>query len=182
MWIHYETNALNSVSADDFKEISTLTFKRREQDCQCAVSLHTEVLNILVLKPSGIGVLLYKVSVQVRCHWRMPLPCNSVENLFSLSIYLFWIDFSFPPFWEFFSFDFICVVSDQSPTGWSALSLLWHWCSSHTGKIQAGQDVRHMRERILILRKLMENTSLLFLCHLEGLLRKLPCRACCSEV
>lgn len=63
--LHYETNVLYSVSADDFKEISTLTFKCGEQDCQCAVSLHTQVLSVLVLMPSGVGVLLHKVSVQV---------------------------------------------------------------------------------------------------------------------
>lgn len=111
------------------------------------------------------------------------LPCNFLGNHLNLSIYLNLIFFFPLPYGNSSLFNFIehflqCLW--PKPIGWSALSSLWNKCLSHRWKMQAWQDVRHLRERMLIQRKMVGNTSLLFLCHLEGLPRKLPHRAYCS--
>lgn len=142
------------------------------------------MLSIFILPPAAVGLGSFVQS----CSWSImllkDLPYNYLGNLLHLDSYLNGIFFFFllPSFMGVNSclilLSIFCGVSDQSPlSDLSSAHYVCHMC----GKCRLGrQDVGHLKEGMLIQRKLVENISLLFLCHLEGLPGKLPCRTYCS--
>lgn len=108
------------------------------------------------------------------------LLCNSVENLLNLNIYLFWVVFSFLPLWDSSLFDFFRDCCVWFLTKAPLADLPSAHCGTHIlESCTLGRMLGTWEKEFLSWEKRWK-TPLLFLCHPEGLLRKLPCRAYCS--